>query len=67
VIEKNKNTNAASMPEVSIVIMLAPDTTELATNSKIQLSPNEKIAEDKFRIGKVTFFMTRLINAITQV
>lgn len=55
-VEKNKNTNAADTTETSITIMLAPNTTALTFNSKIQVSPNEKIAPEEFRIGRVTIF-----------
>lgn len=55
-VEKNKNTNASDTTETSITIMLAPNATVLTFNSTIQVSPNEKIAPEEFRIGKVTVF-----------
>ncbi|MES2371612.1 MAG: hypothetical protein V4557_03465 [Bacteroidota bacterium] len=55
-VEKNKNTNASDTAETSITVMLEPNTTALTFNSKIQVSPNEKIAPEEFRIGKVAIF-----------
>lgn len=55
-VEKNKNTNAADTTETTITVVLAPNTTTLTFTSKIQVSPNEKIAPEDFRIGKVAIF-----------
>jgi hypothetical protein len=56
VIEKNKTTNTADATETSVTVMMAPNTTALTFNSTIQVSPNEKIAPEEFRIGKVSIF-----------
>jgi hypothetical protein len=55
-VEKNKNTNATGITETTITVMLSPNTTQLIFNSQLQVSPNEKIAPEEFRIGKVIIF-----------
>lgn len=56
VVEKDKNSGAiGSPPETSIMITLAPNTTQLAFGSQIRVSANS-IAPDEFRIGKVMVF-----------
>ncbi len=55
-VEKNKYTNASDTTETSVTVILEPNTTQLVFNSTIQVSPNEKIAPEEFRIGKVTIF-----------
>jgi hypothetical protein len=57
VIEKNKRTNGSGTPtETSITVTLAPQTTAFTFTSTIQVSPNEKIAPEEFRIRKVSIF-----------
>jgi hypothetical protein len=56
-VEKNKRTNAAAdTTETLVTVMMVPNTTALTFNSTIQVSPNEKIASEEFRIGKVAIF-----------